>query len=180
MSKRLLSIATLCLLVLSLALSACGDSATVAPAAPAATIASTLAGATTAAAATGATVAIPTYSGATAITVPEAIKSDPGDLAKKLKNTNFTAFKTADDSSKVKASFLSSFSGAGWTDISDKEFPATATQQMTQLGITPLAFQKGNQTATLTLYTAGDVTKAMGFNDVTSGTLYIVVAGDNA
>ncbi len=180
MSRRLLSIATLCLLVLSLALSACGDSATVAPA-PAATIASTLAGSTTAAAtAAGAAVAIPTYSGATAITVPEAIKSDPGDTAKKLKNTNFTAFTTADESSKVKASFLNSFSGAGWTDISDKEFPATVTQQMTLLGITPLAFQKGNQTATLTLYTAGDVTKAMGFNDVTSGTLYIVIAGDNA
>jgi hypothetical protein len=166
MLKRFLPIVILGLLVLSLALAACGDSATAVPA-PAATTAAPAA-------------AFPTYSGASPVTVPEAIKGDPGDLAKKLKNPNFTAFTTGDDSSKVKSSFQSSFSGAGWSDITDKEFPATTTQPMTQLGITPLAFQKGNQTATLTLYTPGDVTKALGFNDLTGGTLYIVITGDNS
>jgi hypothetical protein len=185
MFKRFLPVGILGLLVFSLAMAACGDSPTAVPAAatPAVTTAVMAPAATTATTSSGTAAAaavVPTYSGATSVTLPDAVKNDPGDLAKKLKNMTFTAFTTSDDPGKVKASFLSSFPGGGWSDITAQEFPASATQQLTTMGVTPLAFQKGNQTATVTIYTGGDVTKAMGFPDVTTGsTLYLVVSGNN-
>ena len=165
-------------LVVSLALVACGDpTATTIPAATTTTAAPTTA-AKTVAATTAATAAgnIPTYIGGTSVTLPASLQPVADSLKTSVKESSVTAYKTADAPDKVKSGFADSFKKDGWEDKTSTMGADTKSLEAT--GAFILFYQKGTSNAAAVVGFPGQIAAAMGVTDVAAtGTLYIVISG---
>lgn len=183
MFKRVL-LAVCALLVVSMALVACGDAtatpapaATTVAAAPAATTAA--AGATTAATgATGALASVPPYPGGTVITLPDAVKSQfSSSVGSSVKNPQVGAFTTADDNAKIKAYYTDFFTKNGWKDLSASL--GSAASSLDQLGGFYLIYNK-DKTVFVVLGLPGSAAAALdpSANVPATGSLVMGFAGD--
>ena len=200
MFKRIL-LAVSALIVVSLALVACGDStATPAPAAttvanaPAATkAAATTAAATTAAATTAASAAttaaaanvgplagVPPYPGASLVDLPDTIKNTfSSSVGSSVKNPQIGAFSTADDGTKVKAYYIDYFSKNGWKDAAAL-LGSSTTSQFDSLGGFYLIYTK-DKSVFAVIGLPGSAAAALGGSGVSvpsTGSLVLGFAGD--
>jgi hypothetical protein len=93
---------------------------------------------------------VPTYSGATAVTVPDSVKSQfTSTGSDKIRNPKVDAYKTTDSVDKIKSSMASSFSSGGWTDkmSSLAGTQASSLKQLESVGASVLYYEKGNNGA---------------------------------
>ncbi len=121
---------------------------------------------------------VPTYPGATSITVPDSIKTQFGSSVKDLKNTKYEAFKTTDSADKVKASFLDSFKKDGWEDKVSKSLKPEDVKQIESVGMFVLGYQKGSKGAVV-MGIPGSISGALGFSGVAANeSAYFVISGD--
>ncbi len=176
MSKPKMFLLTLvALMMTAVALAACGDpTATNAPAATAAQSAAkttTASGATTAATTGG---SVPTPAGASAISLPDMLKSQVGPYLSSVPNGVFSSYKFGDQPAKAKSAIADSFKKDGWDDKSAMMGQAAGT--MEAQGIFLLLFQKGGKMAQVIGY-PGSIAKPMGASIGDSETFYIVVSG---
>lgn len=197
MFKRIL-LAVCALLVVSMALVACGDNtATPAPAAttvanaPAATTAAakTTAAATTAAsaattAATGGTNAlagVPPYPGGSVVELPDTIKTQfTSSVGSSVKNPQIGAFTTADDGTKVKAYYTDYFTKNGWKDAA--ALVGAAATQFDSLGGFYLLYTK-DKSVFVVIGLPGSAAAALGGSGMSvpsTGSLVLGFAGDAA
>jgi hypothetical protein len=143
------------LLVLSVALVACGDE----------------------------TAAVPTYTGATSVTVPSDFSTQLSSnlQSSKLKNAKIEAFKTVDDASKVRASLTDGFSKGGWNDATSALLGGTGDDSLKVFDRTGgfiLGYEKGNK-ATAIMAFPGQIALGMGFKDVgDKDVVYLVMSGN--
>jgi hypothetical protein len=93
---------------------------------------------------------VPTYSGATAVTVPDSVKSQFTNTGNdKIRNPKVEAFKTADSVDKIKTGIASGFSKGGWSDklnsLGANERDSLKTIE--SIGASVLYYEKGNKGA---------------------------------
>jgi hypothetical protein len=93
------------------------------------------------------TAAVPTYGGATAVTLSDTVKSQMSGSLTQVKNPIVEGYKTTDDLAKIKSTFDSSFKSAGWDDKSSEFSGDGSIKQLTDLGVFVLGYQKGNKAA---------------------------------
>ena len=153
MFKRFLP-ALAVLLVLSVALVACGDE----------------------------TAAVPTYSGATTVTVPTDFSTQisSGLNNSKLKNAKIEAYKTADEAAKVKSGLADGFSKGGWNDATSTLLGSggDSLKVFEQSGGFILGYEKGNKAAAVMAF-PGQIASAIGFTGVgAQDVVYLVMSGN--
>jgi ABC-type uncharacterized transport system auxiliary subunit len=121
---------------------------------------------------------IPTYSGATAVTVPDSFKSQFSTTG--VKNGNVAAYKSADDATKVKSGLSDGFKKNGWDD---KTSDLTASmgdslKQIEAIGAFAIGFQKGSKAAAV-IGLPGTVAEPLGLTGVgEKDTVYLIISGD--
>jgi ABC-type uncharacterized transport system auxiliary subunit len=124
------------------------------------------------------TAPVPTYPGATSITLPDSIKSQFTATLANYKNTAADGFKTTDDLAKVKSSFQSSFKSAGWDDVSDKLASQAGAKAITDAGGFIIGFTKGNKGANV-IAVPNAYAEGSGFTGINAGeNPYIVISGN--
>ena len=154
MFKRFLP-ALAVLLVLSVALVACGDE----------------------------TAAVPTYSGATTVTVPTDFSNQisSGLNSGKLKNAKIEAYKTADEAAKLKSGLSDGFTKGGWNDATKTLLGASGGDSLKvfeQSGGFILGYEKGNKAAAVMAF-PGQIASAIGFTGVgAQDVVYLVMSGN--
>jgi hypothetical protein len=153
MFKRFLPVLAV-LLLLSAALVACGDE----------------------------TAAVPTYTGATSVTVPSSFSSQisAGLQSSKLKNAKIEAYKTSDEASKVKSGLVDGFSKGGWNDATGTLLGSggDSLKAFDGVGGFILGYEKGNKAAAIMGF-PGQLASAVGFTDVgDKDIVYLVMSGN--
>ncbi len=129
------------------------------------------------------TATVPTYTGASTVTVPDDFsKSITSGLKDgKLKNPKVEAFKSTDAASKVKSGLTDGFSKGGWSDkTSDltKELGGDNLKVFEQAGGFVLGYEKGNKAAAV-LGFPGAIASGIGFKDIgANDTVYMVLSGN--
>lgn len=111
---------------------------------------------------------VPTYSGATALTVPDSVKSQFTSAGTdKIRNPKVDAFKTTDSVDKIKADMASAFSKAGWSDklnsLEAKDRDSLKTLETA--GAAVLYYEKGNKGAVV-MVLPGMIGGALGLTGV--------------
>ncbi|MEI7554642.1 hypothetical protein [Candidatus Chlorohelix sp.] len=119
---------------------------------------------------------VPTYSGASTVTLPDSLKTQmETSMGANVKNAKIEAFKTSDDAAKVKTSLADGFKKNGWDDKS-KDLGDTTTQ-MDSIGAFAMLYQKGTSAAGVIGF-PGAIAGAMGFAGATDkDTVYIIASG---
>lgn len=121
---------------------------------------------------------VPTYSGASSITVPDSLKAQFSTTG--VKNGSVTAYKSADDGAKVKSGLTDGFKKNGWDD---KTSSLTASmgdslKQMEAIGAFAIGFEKGSKAAAV-IGLPGSVGGALGLTGVgEKDTVYLIISGD--
>lgn len=156
--------------------------ATTAASATTAAATTAAAGATTAAAGSSTSLAdIPTYPGASVITLPDTIKNQfMTSVGSSVKNPQVGAFTTADDGTKIKAYYTDYFTKNGWKDLSASL--GAATSQLDQLGGFYLIYSK-DKSVFVVLGLPGSAAAGLGATGVSvpaTGSLVLGFAGDAA
>lgn len=90
---------------------------------------------------------VPTYNGATAVTLPDTVKSQMSSSLTQVKSPTIEGYKTTDDVAKIKSTFDSNFKSAGWDDKGSEFGSNDSIKQLTDLGVVVLGYQKGNKGA---------------------------------
>jgi len=126
------------------------------------------------------TAAVPGYSGATAVTLSDSVKSQMSGSLSQIKNPTIEGFKTTDDTSKIKSTYDSSFKSAGWDD-KGSEFTGNDTiKQLTDLGVIVLGYQKGNKAAIIMAF-PNAFAAPLGFTGLnTNENAIMVISGNQA
>jgi hypothetical protein len=134
--------------------------------------------ATTSAATTG-SVDIPVYSGATIITLPDAVATQFASSVGSVKNAKVVAYKVTDSDIQVKDFFTSNLTASGWLDISS-QLPATVTAPLAATGIMLVGpFVKNPQIVVVMVIKGSTLTGASAIAGVSaSDNVYIVLSGN--
>jgi len=146
------------------------------------TAAATSATGTGATAGTGATTGsadIPVYTGATELTLPDAITSQfASSVGSSVKNAKVQAYKVSDSPDAVTTFFKSGFTSGGWTDLS-AQVPASSTAALSGTGLTLIGpFAKAPNVAVV-MVGSGALFATAGVPGVTSSdTVYLVFQGN--
>ncbi len=120
---------------------------------------------------------VPTYTGGTSVTMPDALKTQFTSGIKDVKNAKVEAYKTGDDTNKVKSFFTDNFSKNGWDDKTS-EMGADAAKSLDQLKGFVVGYQKDNKAAII-MGLPGSAASLIGFTGVTDkDTLYMVFTGE--
>lgn len=119
---------------------------------------------------------VPSYSGATSVTISDQIKSQFTSNVSGVKNAKLEAFKTSDDSTKVKSYFTDNFSKNGWNDKSgDLQDAAKSIEQLKGFMI---GYEKDNKAAVI-LGLPGSTGSAIGVTGAAAtDTIYMVITGE--
>lgn len=126
------------------------------------------------------TATIPSYTGATTLTLPDAAKTSFGSSLKDAKNVKIDAYKTSDDSAKVKSFFADNLSKGGWADKSGdiSKDSGDSIKSFESLGGFILGYEKGGRQVAV-LGMPNVAAGPLGFTDVgPNDTLYLVISGD--
>jgi ABC-type uncharacterized transport system auxiliary subunit len=129
------------------------------------------------------TAAVPTYTGATSVTVPTDFSTQisSGLQSSKLKNAKIEAYKTSDDATKVKSGLVDGFSKGGWNDATSTLLGASggdALKAFDQTGGFILGYETGNKAAAVMAF-PGQLASAVGFQDVgDKDVVYLVMSGN--
>jgi ABC-type uncharacterized transport system auxiliary subunit len=122
---------------------------------------------------------VPSYAGATTVTVPDQLKSSFTSSVKDIKNAQIEAYKTTDSTDKVKGFFTDSFSKGGWTDKTSQFLKPEDAKSFEQLGAFIVGYDKGNKGAVIMGF-PGSVSSMMGFSGVSDQeTIYMVISGND-
>jgi hypothetical protein len=126
------------------------------------------------------TAPVPAYSGATAVTLSDSVKSQMSGSLTQIKNPTVEGFKTTDDVNKIKSTYDSSFKSAGWDDKSAEFADDDSIKQLTGLGMVVLGYQKGNKAA-IVMALPNTFAEALGFSglDKTENAI-MVISGNQA
>lgn len=124
------------------------------------------------------TASVPSYAGATSVTVPDSVKTQFASAAKDLKNTKYEAFSSDEDTGKVKTFFQDSFKKDSWDDKVSTLIKDSDAKTFEQLGMFVLGYQKGNKGA-IVMGFPGSLSSAMGFTGAEAKkTVYMVISGN--
>jgi ABC-type uncharacterized transport system auxiliary subunit len=123
---------------------------------------------------------VPTYTGATSITVPDSVKTQFGTAIQSIKNASFEAYKTSDKPEQVKTGFANNFKSAGWTDKTGDFLKPDDAQTIQQTGMFVIGYQKGNKGAVVLGFPGGTIASALGFTGISdSESGFIVISGND-
>ena len=126
---------------------------------------------------------IPTYSGATSVTVPAAISSSfQTSAGSGVKNATVTGFASTDAPDKVKSFFVDNFKKNGWDDKSSDSSIVDGNKQISASvpGANISLFQKDDKAAGVFVI-PGNFASTLGISGVAdSGTLYMIFSGQKA
>lgn len=126
------------------------------------------------------TAPVPGYSGATAVTISDTVKTQMTGSLPQIKNPTVEGFKTTDDVTTIKSTYDSNFKSAGWDDKSSEFAGDESIKQMTGLGMVVLGYQKGNKAAIVMAFPSKFAT-ALGFSDLgTNENAIMVISGNQA
>ena len=126
------------------------------------------------------TASVPAYSGATAVTLSDSVKSKMSDSLAQIKNPTVEGFKTTDDVNKIKSTYDSNFKSAGWDDKSSEFGSEASIKQLTDLGLVVLGYQKGNKAAIVMAF-PNTYAGALGFSGLgTNENAILVISGNQA
>jgi len=120
---------------------------------------------------------LPSYTGATSVTNPDATKSIVDAFKGSNKDAKVTSFTTSDGPDKVKSFFTDNFKKNGWDDKSGDKTIADTSSQLSGLaqGVFLQAFEKGNHKAIIVAF-PGSSASLFGYQNVAdTGTAYMVV-----
>ena len=123
-------------------------------------------------------VTIPTYPGATSITLADSVRTQfSGGLAN-VKNPTVDGFKTTDDIAKIKSTFDSSFKSAGWEDVSSQLASQPSVKAINDAGGFVIGYSKSGKSASIlaipSAYTEGSGITGLNANE----NAFIVVSGN--
>jgi hypothetical protein len=127
------------------------------------------------------TATIPTYSGASAVTLPDTIKSQFTASAGSVKNPKVEAFKSSDEAAKIKSGLVDGFKKNGWTDKTDEAMKSAGDsfKQLEGMGAFVIGFEKGSSAAVV-MGLPGSLAGALSISGVEQkDTLYMVFSGSN-
>ncbi len=119
---------------------------------------------------------VPSYSGATSITMNASSKSAfEGSLTGQVKSAKVDYLKTSDDMNKVKSFYTDSMKKNGWTDKANEL--GDTSKQMEAVGAFVLGWEKGSKAAVV-MGLPGSISGAMGFDGVgANDTVLLVITG---
>jgi len=122
--------------------------------------------------------AIPSYNGATVVAVPAALKTQiDGGLKDQVKGAKFDFYKTTDEGTKVKTFFTDNLIKNGWQDMTST-MKLDDLKQMETMGVFALGYQKGTKAVAIVGF-PGALTAMMGVDGVgQQDTLYMVISGE--
>ncbi len=122
--------------------------------------------------------AIPSYTGATTVTVPAVLKTqiDTG-IKDQVKSAKYDFFKTADTGTKVKTFFSDNLAKNGWKDMTGA-LKMDDLKQMEAMGVFALGYEKGTKAVAIVGF-PGTLSALMGLDGVgENDTLYMVISGE--
>ncbi len=90
---------------------------------------------------------IPTYSGATTVTIPDAVRTQFTGSVKDVKDVKLEGYKTSDGLPAVKTYFSDKFKNDGWTDKTGEFTKDGGLKDAEALGLFVLGFEKGSSAA---------------------------------
>lgn len=126
------------------------------------------------------TTSVPTYTGATTVTLSDSLKSKMTSNLTQVKNPAIEGYKTTDDVSKIKSTFDNSFKSAGWEDKSSEFLSGDNIKQLTRAGITASSYQKGDKTAIVMAF-PNNVAAPVGFSGLNNNeNAIMVISGSRA
>jgi len=129
------------------------------------------------------TAAVPTYTGATNVNVPNDFSTQISSSlqSNKLKNAKIEAFKTSDDTTKIKSDLVNGFNKGGWNDATSTLLGASSGdvfKTFDQTGGFILGYEKGNKAAAVMAF-PGQLASGIGFKDVgDKDVVYLVMSGN--
>jgi hypothetical protein len=125
------------------------------------------------------TAPVPTYSGATSLTVPDVVAKQFN--LKTAKSTTVAVYKTTDKADKVKAALIDGFNKGGWTDKSADMRKDIGEETIKNFELDKgfmLGYQKGNKQAVIMAFSgllAEDLTIT---GAAETDTVYLVLSGN--
>ncbi len=122
-------------------------------------------------------VTVPTYPGATSVTLPDSVIQTWKAGLTNLQNVKVETYKTGDELAKVKDTFASGFQKDGWTDKNSDPKVTSGVADMAAAGVFSIYYIKGN-TAVAVLGMPGSLMTPAGVPGLSdSDTLIVVFSG---
>jgi ABC-type uncharacterized transport system auxiliary subunit len=122
--------------------------------------------------------AVPTYPGATSITLADSVRTQFTTGLANVKNASVNGFKTSDDIARIKSTFDSNFKSAGWSDVSSQLANQPNVKAFNDAGGFVVGYSKGNKSATVMAvpnqYAEGSGISGLNANE----NAFIVVSGN--
>lgn len=124
------------------------------------------------------TAPVPTYPGATSITLTDSVKSQFSAGLANVKNASVDAFKSSDDLAKIKSAFETNFKNAGWSDVASQISSQAGVKAITDAGGFVIAYAKGNKSASV-LGVPSQYAEGSGFTGVNANeNPFVVISGN--
>src|SRR6476620_11078781 len=90
---------------------------------------------------------IPSYNGATSVTIPETIRTQFTGSVKDVKDVKLEAYRTSDGLPAVKTYFSDRYKNDGWTDKTSDLTKDGSLKDAESLGLFVLGYEKGSSAA---------------------------------
>ncbi len=120
----------------------------------------------------------PTYEGAATVVLPDSFKTQLEASLKNVLGRKFEAYKTSDSTAKVQSYFSDTFQKNGWTN-NNSTLSASTNTLSSSLQSPVLLFHKNEKTVSVLIMPSAQATK-LGIKDLApTDTFYLIIEGEH-